>query len=149
MWMGSTQVSKQAYEDQRTAFQECPPILLQSRVSPVVSLATLHYRTGLSASLLLRPVLLSPWRSTGITGFNCIQLSKCKCRVKIKLRSSGLHSKHLYLPSLLLLFVFNDNLKSALFFINQNKNIFPGNQIIKTTKEVTTSKGPHACTHRG
>lgn len=33
--------------------------MLQGRVSPVVSLATLHYLAGLSVNLLFRPVLLS------------------------------------------------------------------------------------------
>lgn len=33
--------------------------MLQGRVSPVVSLATLHYLAGLPVSLLFRPVLLS------------------------------------------------------------------------------------------
>lgn len=89
------------------------------------------------------PASCLPGEVLGIMGLNsCIQLLKCKCRLKIKLRSSGLHGKRLYLLSRLLFSIFNDNL-------NQIKNIFPGNQIIKTTKEVTTSKGPHACTHRG
>lgn len=34
-------------------------MMLQGRVSSVVSLATMHYLAGLSARLLFRPVLLS------------------------------------------------------------------------------------------
>lgn len=66
--------------------------------------------------------LLSPWRSAGITCIsNCIQ--PLKCTVKIKLRASGLRSKHLYPLSLLLLPAFHNNFKAALFLINQIKPI--------------------------
>lgn len=131
MWIGSTHVSQQEYEDQRTAFQDVPSrnmcfkagcLLLFLLLPHMIWLDCLQACSSGKFSCLC---LLSPWRSAGFVGINnCIQLLKYKCIVKINLRLSGLYSKHLYLSSLLLLSILNDNLKSALFFYKSNQIYF-------------------------